>query len=441
MTHSYFSLALLAIGLLAGCAGEPSAPATEDTPAVASESAVEEIRVLQALPALQSAFASVVAMEPRTMQDLIYLTEIPAPPFGEGPRGEAFAALMAEAGPDSLWTDAEGNVIARVDGVTGDRTVAFGAHLDTVFPAGTDVTVRMRGDTLYAPGVGDDTRGLVVLLAMLRAIRSDDLRFEDDLLLIGTVGEEGLGDLRGMRYLFGPEGPGIDAFIAVDGGPVGNIVNEALGSNRYRVTVSGPGGHSWGAFGAGNPAHALGTMIHLFSEKAEPYTANGPRTSYSVGRIEGGTSVNAIPDAAWMEVDMRSVNPDRLAGIDGLLKEAVAEGLAYHNRLKRSGPELTASVESIGQRPSGATPADAPLVQRSLASARALGGDASLSMSSTDANIPISLGIPAVTIGRGGDSGNAHALDEWWLNKDGHLGIHWALLLAAAEARIVSTGD
>lgn len=439
MTRRFHPILFLAIGLLAGCTAEPAAP--DDQPAVTNDASVEEIRALQALPAIQSAFASVVAMEPRTMQDLIYLTEIPAPPFGEGPRGEAFAALLAEAGPDSLWTDAEGNVIARVDGVTGDRTVAFGAHLDTVFPAGTDVTVRMRGDTLYAPGVGDDTRGLVVLLAMLRAIRSEALHFEDDLLLIGTVGEEGLGDLRGMRHLFGREGQDIDAFIAVDGGPVGNIVNEALGSNRYRVTVSGPGGHSWGAFGAGNPAHALATIIHLFTQKAEPYTASGPRTSYSVGRIEGGTSVNAIPDAVWMEVDMRSVNPDRLAGIDALLKEAVTEGLAHHNQLKRSGPDLAASVESIGQRPSGATPADAPLVQRSLASARALGGDASLSMSSTDANIPISLGIPAVTIGRGGASGNAHALDEWWLNKDGHLGIQWALLLAASEARIVTNGD
>jgi acetylornithine deacetylase/succinyl-diaminopimelate desuccinylase-like protein len=391
---------------------------------------------IRALPAMRAAFEAIVRMEPQTRRDHLLLTEIPAPPFGEGPRARAFAALLAESGADSVWLDAEGNVLALIDGTERHETVALAAHLDTVFPEGTDVTVHFRGDTLYAPGIGDDTRGLAVLLALLRAVREADLSFSSDVLLVGTVGEEGLGDLRGVRHLIAEKAPAIDRFIAIDGGRLGDIINQALGSYRYRISVSGPGGHSWGAFGAGNPVHALATIVHRFDEKAASFTKTGPKTSYNIGRFEGGTSVNAIPEIAWLEVDMRSVDPGRLDGIDALLHEAVKEGMAAHGASARQGDSLRVEVVSIGRRPSGSTSADHALVRRALAGAQVLGGEASLSIASTDANVPISLGIPSITIGRGGQGGNAHALDEWWLNKDGHLGIQWALLLAAAEAGV-----
>ncbi len=394
----------------------------------------EEIERLTNDPRVQQAFRAIEELEPRTMEDLIMLTEIPAPPFQEEERGARYLEMLREAGADSVFVDDEGNVIGIRRGTTSATTTVLSGHLDTVFPEGTDVTVQMRGDTLYAPGIGDDTRGLMVALTVLRAMDAADIRTEGDIWFVGTVGEEGLGDLRGVKHLFREGGPQIDAFISIDGGGIGRIVNQALGSRRYRVTFEGPGGHSWGAFGLGNPAHALGRAIRIFDERAAEFVAQGPRTSYNVGVIGGGTSVNSIPFEAWMEVDMRSEDPERLAGIDAIFRESMQAALAEQNEARLRGEELTADVDLIGDRPSGDVAPETPLVQRAMAASLHFGEEPSLSRSSTDSNIPISLGVPAATLGRGGVGGNSHALDEWWINRDGHVAIQSTLLVVLGEA-------
>jgi acetylornithine deacetylase/succinyl-diaminopimelate desuccinylase-like protein len=393
-----------------------------------------EIQQMLTRADIQRALRAIEDLEPSTRADHILLTEIPAPPFMEEQRAAKYAELLQEAGADSVWVDPVGNVLALRRGRTGGRTVALDGHLDTVFPEGTDVTVRIHGDTMSAPGIGDDTRGLVVVLAVLRAMNEAQIETEADVLFIGTVGEEGLGDLRGVKELFGPNGPGIDSWIAVDGVSIRGVTHRGLGSHRYKVTYRGPGGHSWGHFGLGNPHHALGRAIQLFVEGADPYTSEGPRTSYNVGRIGGGTSVNSVPYESWMEVDMRSVSPERLNGVDALLQNAIRQALAGANELRRRGDSLTVDVELIGDRPSGEIDVSMPLVERALAATRHFGVEPRLGIGSTDSNIPISLGIPAVTIGGGGVSDGAHSLTEWFVNEQGDVGIKRALLILAAEA-------
>ena len=383
---------------------------------------------------IKNTFNYIEEIDSKTTKDLIMLTEIPAPPFKEDHRAKKYKEMLEEAGADSVWIDEVGNVLALRKGTEGGRTVALNAHLDTVFPEETDVTVKMRGDTLYAPGIGDDTRGLMVALTVLRAMEHENIHTRDDLMFVGTTGEEGLGDLRGVKHLFGESGPEIDSWIAIDGGSNGRIVNQALGSHRYRVIYEGPGGHSWGSFGLVNPAHALGKAMYYFSLEADKFTSNGPRTSYNVGRIEGGTSVNSVPFESWMEVDMRSVSNENLEEIDEIFQKAVIKALNEENELRRRGPELTVDVEMIGDRPSGEIDPETPLIQRAMSTARFFKSEPSLTRSSTDSNIPISLNVPAVTIGRGGEGGNGHSLNEWWLNKNGHLAIQRALLLLVSEA-------
>jgi len=397
---------------------------------------VEEIEKLASKKPVRNAFQIIMDLEPETRKEHILLTEIPAPPFKEDARGRQFAKMIKEIGVDSVWTDEIGNVIALRKGVDRKRTVALDAHLDTVFPEGTDVTVRYAGDTLKAPGIGDDTRGLAVILAVLKSMNQANIKTQDDVLFIATVGEEGLGDLRGVKYLFGEKGVKIDSHIAVDGGGVGRIVNGGVGSLRYRVTFKGPGGHSFGAFGLANPHNALGSAIHYFAVEADKFTKSGPKTTYNVGVIGGGTSVNSIPFESWMEIDMRSENPDKLKGLNDLLHAAVQKALEEENKMKRMGEELTVDMLKVGDRPTGSIPETAPIVQRSAAIAAHLGAVPMLGMSSTNSNTPLSLGIPSVTIGGGGQGGNAHALDEWWLDDKGYLAIQNALLLVLAEAGI-----
>ncbi len=395
-----------------------------------------EVGDLSRRPAVREAFRAIEALEPRTQEDLITLTQIAAPPFQEEARARAFAEWLAEAGADSVFLDAEGNVVAirRGRGLGARRTVALGGHLDTVFPEETDVTVRQRGDTLFAPGIGDDTRGLIVVLTVLRAMERAGVETDADVWFVGVVGEEGLGDLRGMKHLFRDGAPPIDAWIEIDGGGLDRIVNQGLGSYRYRARFHGAGGHSWGAFGLANPAHALGRAIRHFQDAAETLTRTVPRTSYNVGRIGGGTSVNAIPFEAWMEVDMRSESPASLDRIDRAFRAAMQRALEEENALRRSGPPIELDLRKIGDRPSGEIPDDDPLVLRAMAALQLLGGRPVLARSSTDTNIPIALGVPAVTIGRGGTGGGGHSPGEWWVNEDGHLAIQAALLLLVAEA-------
>jgi len=395
---------------------------------------VDQISRLAGHPRMTKAFSLINELEPETLKDLILLTEIPAPPFQEEERGRKFAEMLRQAGADSLWTDEVGNVIALRKGTKRDKTVLVEAHLDTVFPESTDVTVKISGDTLKAPGVGDDTRGLAVLLAGLKVLNRLNIKTEADLLLAGTVGEEGLGDLRGIKHLFNTPGLKIDAHIALDGVGVGRIVNSAVGSIRYRTVFKGPGGHSFGAFGLANPHNALARAIAEFVEKADEFTRSGVKTTYNIGKIGGGTSVNAIPFESWMEVDMRSESAERLKGLEALYLAAVESGLQKENAIRRMGEELVVENHKVGDRPSGAISDDHPLVQRAAASAAFLGAVPMLGASSTNSNTPLSLGIPSVTIGSGGVAGGAHSLDEWWLNEKGHLGIQHFLLVTLAES-------
>ncbi len=387
---------------------------------------------------IQKAFQSILTQNKRNRDELIMLTEIPAPPFLETKRGLRFASMLKEAGADSVWTDKVGNVIALRKGKKRNRTVALDAHLDTVFPLETDVKVKIKGDTLFAPGIGDNTQGLVLVVSVLRALEEAKIETEADVLFIGTVGEEGLGDLRGVKYLFTDQSPRIDSWIAVDGGELGRMSNMGLGSYRYRVTFKGPGGHSWGAFGLANPQHALGSAIHYFSKVADKFTRTGARTSYNVGRIGGGTSVNSIAFESWMEVDMRSEIPENLNLVDSLLKASVQQALQEHNAMKRMGPALTVEIKKIGDRPSGELPENLPLVQRAMAAITTFGVIPKIGRGSTNSNTPISKGIPAVTLGRGGKSSNAHALNEWWYDDEAYKSIQAALLTLVSEVGMVN---
>ncbi|GMV07572.1 MAG: hypothetical protein AMXMBFR53_38470 [Gemmatimonadota bacterium] len=394
----------------------------------------DEVRSLAAHPAIQRALRLVEESDARTMADLLELTQIPAPPFGEAARGERFRQMLLEMELDSVWVDEVGNVIGLRRGTRGGHTVAIAGHLDTVFPEGTDVTVRQRGDTLYAPGISDDTRGVAAVLALARAMRDADVRTDGDILFIGNVGEEGQGDLRGMKHLFREGGPRIDSFISIDGSGHSGVTHQGLGSHRYRVVFRGPGGHSWGAFGLANPAHALGRAIRNFDVVADSLTRSGPRTSYNVGVLTGGTSVNSIPFEVSMDVDMRSESPASLDRIDAALHEAVSKAVAEENAELRRGEPVTAEMVLIGDRPSGENDEGEAIVQRALAISRMLGIEPRLGRGSTDSNIPISLGIPAITIGGGGIGGDAHSLHEYFINQDGALGIQRALLILMAQA-------
>lgn len=394
----------------------------------------KETQKLLKLKKIKAAFKIIEDLEPLTLKRHITLTEIEAPPFKETKRAVVFADYFKKLGMDTVWIDAEGNVLGLLRGSEGNKTVALDAHLDTVFPEGTDVKVRMQNDTLYAPGIGDDTRGLSMLLTLLETIKTVHIQPKDNILFVGSVGEEGLGDLRGVKHLFRPGGPSIDSWIAIDGGAIGRVNNKGLGSYRYRVKFSGPGGHSWGAFGLANPHHALGQAISNFVQAADAYTSQGPKTSYNVGVISGGTSINSIPFESVMQIDIRSVDPQRLEVMESLLKDAVNSALADQNQRKRQGPKLTVQIDQIGNRPSGELSDQLPLVQRTLAATQSFGVTPYLTRGSTNSNIPIAKGIPAVTIGRGGDGGKAHSLEEWWTNKDGHKAIQLALLILLMEA-------
>jgi len=347
----------------------------------------------------------------RFVRELVTLTEIPAPPFKETARAAAFLQMLRASGLADVETDAEGNVMGIRRG--SDRPMlAVLAHLDTVFPQGTDVHVKRDETKLRAPGVGDDTRGLALMLTIIRAMDAAHLQTPHDILFVGNVGEEGEGDLRGAKYLLlkGKYKDRIRSFISIDGGDQNNITNGALGSKRYRVTFKGPGGHSYGAFGIVNPAFAMGEAIAKFSRITVPVN---PKTTFNVGVVNGGTSVNSIPTEVSMDVDMRSESPDALnklvADFHAIVREAVAQENAA--RSTKDG-KVEADVKLIGDRPSGETAVSSPLVQRATAVVKSFGLTPRYGISSTDSNIPISLGLPAITIGRG-PSERSHSLDEW----------------------------
>lgn len=371
-------------------------------------------------PRVRAAAEHVRASDERTLRDQCELTEIPAPPFGEATRGARMAELMTDAGLEGVERDREGNVIGRLPGANEGEPLVVSAHLDTVFPPGTDVRVRREGDRLRGPGISDDGRGLAALLAVARTLGVVGPRPAMPVLFVATVGEEGPGDLRGSRHLFRAGGPGQAArgFVSLDGAGSSRIVVGGLGSRRYRVIARGPGGHSWVDWGTPNPIHALAGLV---SELAALDLPKKPVTTLTVARWSGGTSINAIPRQAWIELEVRSEGEAVLDEMD-----ARVHGLAG---IHVGGlPSLELALESIGQRPAASTPVDAPLVKAAVAATCALGGGAELSVSSTDANIPMTLGIPAITIGAGGEAGQAHTPDEWYRNVGGPEGVVRVLL-------------
>jgi acetylornithine deacetylase/succinyl-diaminopimelate desuccinylase-like protein len=378
------------------------------------------------------AFAFIDSAAERFTAEHIRICEIPAPPFKEQERARYFAARFAELGLTDVHTDSEGNVIGFYRGESEESLLAISAHLDTVFPEATDVKVRRKGSRLCAPGIADNVAGLAALIGLGQTLNAAQIKTRGTIAFVATVGEEGEGNLRGVRHLFseGRLADKVSAFISFDGPGVEYITHQALGSRRYRVTLEGPGGHSWGDFGVVNPVHALGRIVARLAEYRAPIE---PRTTYNVGRIEGGESVNVIPQRAAMDVDMRSASETELARLEEFLLAAITQAVADENTLRASsGYSLQVEVKLMGNRPSGETPRQSPLLRTAIEASRALGVMPILNRASTDSNIPISLGIQAITIGVGGLSGDSHRLSEWYDPAGRELGYKRALLLALA---------
>lgn len=383
-------------------------------PALAQDAAGAVPQIAES-EAFQAAKAQLAQDFERTVADIITLTEIPAPPFQEEARGKAYRDMLAAHGLSEVTTDAEGNVMGlrRGSGPAGGPLVVVSAHLDTVFPADTDVKVRREGTRLMAPGVGDDTRSLAVLLAYIRALDAAKIETEKDILFVGTVGEEGPGDLRGVRHFFtqGAYKDRVAAFFSFDGSDPTRVVTGAVGSKRYRATFKGPGGHSFGAFGIVNP---MAAMARATADLYEVEVPASPKTTYSASVTGGGVSVNSIPAEVFTEYDMRSESPEALADLEGKLLAIFDKAVAEENAARSTSQgEVSLGLRKIGDRPAGGTPLEAPLVRDVAAAISEMGYEPKFNASSTDANIPMSLGVPAVTMGSGGAGGRAHALDEW----------------------------
>ena len=362
-----------------------------------------------------------------TIDQQVSICEIPAPPFKEERRAAEMKKRFEALGLRNVRIDSIGNVIAERPGTGGGPVVVIAAHLDTVFPEETDVKVQRTGTLLKGPGIGDDCRGLAVLLAVAKAMGTANVRTQGTIYFVANVGEEGPGNLRGVKHLFAkPPAPKIDYFISVDGTGLG-LTSRAVGSNRYKVSYKGPGGHSYGAFGMPSPIHAMGRAIAKISAIQVPQR---PKTTFNIGIVEGGTSVNTISPLGAMEVDLRSESPEELAKVDAAFRKAVDEALTEENaRWPQSRVKVSVDVVSMGVRPAAAPPDSQRIIQTAQAAARALGFETPGSASSTDANWPMSLGIQAITLDGGGEGRGAHSTAESYDDGDrGWLGPQWALL-------------
>src|SRR5258706_9884747 len=383
-------------------------------------------------PRIQAARAHLERTDQATLERQALLSAAPAATGGEGLRAARGAELFREVGLRDVKVDVAGNVL----GWLGERgtggPVVLAAHLDTVFGPEIDVTVQRHGARLEGPGISDNARGLAALIALAEACVRGRVETQRPLLFAATVGEEGAGDLRGVKHLLSDGLPRAFAFIALDGAGVERIVHRALGSKRYRATYRGPGGHSWAAFGVANPATAVGLAATAIAEQPTP---NSPRTTAAVVRLGGGTGLNSIPQEAWLDLDLRSEDPHSLAELDGRVRAALARAKDEENRRRTPGtPPLQLEIQLLGDRPSGLTPRTHPLVQAALAATRAMGKEGELAAASTDANVPIALGIPAIALGAGGRAGDAHLTTECYGNDGGVRGLIRALLVAAAVA-------
>ncbi|PWT91012.1 MAG: peptidase M20 [Blastocatellia bacterium] len=359
----------------------------------------------------------------------IEICSIPASPFQETARAEYLRDKFLELDLTEVEIDAEGNTIGLLKGNSLKPLIVVSAHLDTVFPPGTDFTVRRDGDILLAPGISDDGCGLAAVVAIARAFRKNNINTAGSVLFVCTVGEEGEGNLRGVRHLFTKSrwAKRVDAFLSFDGPGIDRITNRALGSRRYRVELHGTGGHSWGDFGIPNPVHALGRAIARLAAYPAPLE---PRTTFNVGRIAGGTSVNAIPTSASMEVDLRSADDAELRRIDAYFRRTLGQSVDEENGERRTGDAtLDVQLKLIGERPSGETSPESMIVELAQEATSLLGREARLDQSSTDSNLPISIGIPAITLGAGGTSGSSHTLDEWYDPRDRDMSLKRGFLL------------
>lgn len=384
-------------------------------------------------PSVKQAMEIVESSHEWSIDHLIALTEIEAPPFEEDEKADAYMKRFQDLGLDNVWKDDEGNVYGERPGKGDGPTLVFSAHLDTVFPRGTDVKVKREGMQLSAPGVYDDTVGLVAVLTVLKALQEASVETNGTIIFMGTVGEEGRGDLRGVKYLFNKSRlkDRVDMFISIDGAGDTRITNKGLGSRRYKITYKGPGGHSWGAFGTPNPGFAMGRTLAKLGALDVP---TSPKQSYNVGVIGGGTSVNSVPYEMWMEIDMRGEDVGILKETEEKFLRFVDEGVEEENKMRSRNGQVVAEKELIGDRPSGETPDDALIVTTAVEVTKRLTGvdEVRLGRGSTDSNIPISLGIPAITIGGGGRGQHAHALTETFDATNWPRGIQRALVIVVS---------
>jgi acetylornithine deacetylase/succinyl-diaminopimelate desuccinylase-like protein len=413
-----------------------TAASAQTVPYTVSPAIKELYGRIASLPAVQKGLDFIKGDHHNTIAEQKQICEIPAPPFNEQVRAADFQKRLAALGLKDVQMDKEGNVFGLRPGTGNGPKLLVAAHLDTVFAAGTDVKVKEKDGKLHAPGIADDARGLAALLSVVRAFNTTGIRTAGDILFCGNVGEEGLGDLRGVKALF-RDHKDIDGFISIDGTDVGKITYLATGSHRYEVIYTGPGGHSFNAFGRPSAIHAMGRAIAAIADLTTPAE---PKTTFTVGVVSGGTSVNSIAAEARLLMDMRSNRNKELLEIEAKFFDVLKKAAAEENARWKS-DKITVHTKLVGNRPAGVQPSDSGIVQAAWASAEALGQKPSLgSGSSTDSNLPISLGIPAVTLGGGGKEDNNHSPSEWFDPTDAYLGpqrIFLAILgLAGVEGTI-----
>jgi tripeptide aminopeptidase len=383
-------------------------------------------QAILANPKVIKTLEDIKADDERTLAEQKRITEIPAPPYKEKVRAEYYLKRLQELGFRDAAIDSEGNVMALRKGSGGGRPkLVVSAHLDTVFPEGTDVSVKEKDGVIRAPGIGDDSRGLAALLSLIKSINANEIATVGDIMFVGTVGEEELGNLRGVKALFRDHGD-IDGFISVDGLGITRVVNQATGSHRYEMIFRGPGGHSFQEFGLPSAIHAMGRAVAKISELQ---TSADPKTTFTVGTVAGGTSVNAIAAEARMAVDMRSDSTEELLKLEARLLDLVKQAVVEENARWKS-DKMTVEIKLIGDRPAGIVALDSPIVQatRRAVSVITRAPRVTFAGSSTDSNLAMSLGIPAVTIGGGGEGGNWHSRNEWYRPVDAYFGPQNALL-------------
>ena len=376
---------------------------------------------------VRKALDEIRSLDETTTRETLTLCQIPAPSHQERKKAEYILKLFRETGLLDVHMDEVWNVLGRWPGTGGGPTVMLAAHTDTVFPMETDVTVRQEGSRYYCPGINDDTHAVAEIMAVAKAMVKHDLHAKGDILFCANVCEEGLGDLKGVKHIFGRDHT-IDAFVSVDNPVTGGVVYTATGSRRYQVTFTGSGGHSFSDFGLPNPIHAMGRAIAAISDFQAPRL---PKTTFNVGVVSGGTSVNTIAASASLLMDIRSDSDSELERLTQEFLRAVDRAVeAENSRWAPDKPPVKAEVEVKGIRPAGTQPPDCPIVTAAFEAARMLGIQPELrDESSTDANIPISMSIPAITVGRGGREGGVHTTHEWFEPVEAWLGPQRDLLL------------